>query len=74
MHLVMGCETSLICRLALLPLNVARSHWIHGFATGAMRALLEWGPSINELNAFVPELRVLPGVDEKEPVQRMTRY
>ena len=28
MHLIMGPGTSPSCHLALLPLNVARSHWI----------------------------------------------
>ena len=35
MHLIMGSGTSLSCHLALLPLNVARSHWIRWFATDA---------------------------------------
>ena len=39
-----------------------------------MKGLLEWEPLINELNAFVLELGVLPGVSEKARVPRMTPY
>ena len=48
--------------------------WRGDLQGGAMTGLLEWELSINELNAFAPELGVLPGVDEKEPGQRTILY